>query len=169
MFPLAACRPKSPGTPAPAVPVRLLGQVEGVGETAWAGLGLSADTIQTERFLARAGTLTEFHVRTSWIVDVHMAIYSDASGSPGDLLAQTAITEIHDEWCIVPVVTPVALSATYYWLALNMSVDGRIYRTHGDAGTSRSVVRLLVDGMPASMPATDADTEDFAIAGWGSL
>jgi hypothetical protein len=160
MFPVA-CVPKSlPGK------ILLLGN----GEKSWDAVYANS-TFYYQRFLSIAGTTDEVRIKCNGSGTAKVAIYSDNVAVPNTLLAYSEVVTVASGWNAFYLNVPVTLTATYYWLCVNTSVD-RMQRI----GTGGTVKRTNPTGTipiatafpnPADLSALANSSLSGAIAAWG--
>jgi|GEM_PF-5295196 len=158
MYPIAACRPKSPGN----LEVSLLGNVIGVGEKTWTEANGNVNKCY-QTFAAVTGTICNIRIKLSGSSNIRVAIYSDNAGAPGTILAQSGSVACVAGWNVIPIAAT-ALSAGNYWLA-SQSLTTNVVLRNADAGS------FAYNASPYSVfsddPAVSTGSKQMAIAGWG--
>jgi C1A family cysteine protease len=102
-------------------PVKLLGM-----DDAAASAAASQNYLVMDRYTTvAAGTLSEIRVKCAATGNVKAAIYSDASGSPGSLLAANNTgVNVSEGWNTVSIAGgPSLVAGTGYWIAVNSSAQ----------------------------------------------
>lgn len=97
-----------------------------------------------------AAKLSKFGIIVAATGNIKMALYADAAGAPGALVAQTAGTPLvvgNQE--INPTVAGVNLPAGTYWIMATYDVSGSVYYTTGAAG---NVVHYISLPYTSAMP-----------------
>lgn len=162
MFPIAACRPKSPGN----LEVSLLGNVIGVGEKSWNSAGGNATTIIAQSFTSSGGTVQNIRLKANDAANAKVAIYSDKAGSPNALVASSGVVAVVSGWNVLSLSAPYVTVAGVYWVAFMISESNKILKmTVG--GTTKYAMLAYAAAFPATFPATSNTDSDWAIAGWG--
>lgn len=117
-------------------------------ESAFASVGadISKHQLATRVTLTESGTLTSIsaYVTGDKSKDYGFAIYSNVGGEPGTLLAATNfINSTPTGWKTIPV-SPVALPAGDYWLALTFDRNGMEFFYEPTGGETRIIVNDAV-------------------------
>lgn len=101
--------------------------------------------------------------------NIRLAIYdaTGTSGGPGALKAQTASTAATGPniWNIVPVVTPVLLSAANYWLAVQQSSASLVTKAQFSGASSANQNSFAYATFPSTFTIHSTASNQWSISG----
>jgi hypothetical protein len=128
------------------------------------------------QFTAEAsGTITELRVRCASGGNIKLAIYSDISGEPGNLLpnAFTNSIPVSEGWNLIPFPSTTITAGQKYWLARNSDENILYWKSQTGANFRYRAATFSAFTFPATATAlgglnTEPNTYHL-VAGWGTI
>lgn len=145
----------------------LLGNVAGTGEKTWTDVGAINTRTYAQRFVATSGSLSDLKIKVAGNTNIKMAVYSDAAGNPGTLLAVSDEFSAVSGWNNVTLNTVCDLvTGSYYWIVFKSSVSSLVYY-NATGGAMAYKDTAYADAFTADFGAHLDVTVDLATGGYG--
>ena len=145
----------------------LLGNVAGTGEKTWSDVGALNTRTYAQRFVAKEGALSDLKIKVGGATNIKMAVYADAAGNPGTLLAVSDEFSAVGGWNNETLNSVCSLvTGSYYWIAFKSSVSSLVYyNPTGGAMVYKDTT--YAGAFTADFGAHSDTTADLAVGGYG--